>query len=263
MEALEVEHVVGDSNRVPESGQYRKHRAKKKLTNDPTKQFETLLKPRKRLERVTLAELPLGRRIKKKKLNSLKKLLISLSGENWNTDPELGWILPIFTEDQEDEHAESTTDEECECSDTDNADFGWVTEAERDWTVFELSPPQGYRVTIQSYPAATDWLDQQRRHRYSCVYGLIDGGRSRPTASEIRPQAKLQDRGRSYPAMTDRLHLQQRHRDSLSCGSTHDEPFELVWGNHKTSYPGVLAVGRAGRSSLSSSVSRPISSLVV
>ncbi|KAF2884229.1 hypothetical protein ILUMI_21945 [Ignelater luminosus] len=58
-------------------------------TNDPTKRFETQLKPRKRLEQVTLTELPLGRRIKKK-LDSLKKLLISLPGENWNIDPELG-----------------------------------------------------------------------------------------------------------------------------------------------------------------------------
>ncbi|KAF2895491.1 hypothetical protein ILUMI_10683 [Ignelater luminosus] len=115
---------------LPQSGQYRKHRAKEKKlysnmdpnldnydfnakgnvpnlvlvqteslyrTNDSTKRFETLLKPRKRLEQVTLRELPLGWRIKK------KKLLISFSGENWNTDPELGWIVPISTEDQEDE----------------------------------------------------------------------------------------------------------------------------------------------------------------
>ncbi|KAF2899185.1 hypothetical protein ILUMI_06988 [Ignelater luminosus] len=66
-------------------------------TTDPTKRFETLLKQRKRLEQVTLTELAL--------------------------DPELGWIVPIFTENQENEHAESTTDEECECAVTDNVDF--------------------------------------------------------------------------------------------------------------------------------------------
>ncbi|KAF2891519.1 hypothetical protein ILUMI_14654 [Ignelater luminosus] len=38
-------------------------------------------------------------------------------------NPVLGWIVPIFTENQEDKQAGSATDEECECDETDNVDF--------------------------------------------------------------------------------------------------------------------------------------------
>lgn len=65
--------------------------------DDPTKKLETLLKPGKRINQIELPKLTIGKKIKQKKLKSLEKLLISLSGENWPEDPELTWLQPIFT----------------------------------------------------------------------------------------------------------------------------------------------------------------------
>ncbi|KAK4879514.1 hypothetical protein RN001_007660 [Aquatica leii] len=91
--------------------------------DDETKRFETLLKPRKRLDQVQIPELPIGHKIKTK-LESLKKLLISLSGEDWNQDPELKWMEPLFTEEKIDEEDEaSDADVDCECADTEHSHF--------------------------------------------------------------------------------------------------------------------------------------------
>ncbi|KAK4873209.1 hypothetical protein RN001_015238 [Aquatica leii] len=92
--------------------------------DDETKRFETLLKPRKRLDQVQIPELPIGHKIKTKKLESLKKLLISLSGEDWNQDPELKLMEPLFTEEKIDEEDEaSDADVDCECADTEHSHF--------------------------------------------------------------------------------------------------------------------------------------------
>lgn len=88
--------------------------------NDPSKKFESLLKPRKRLQSVNTPPVPLTHKIKKKKLDSIKKLLVSLSGEEWPDDPELRWMVPIFSESYEakdEENIVNESEEECECND--------------------------------------------------------------------------------------------------------------------------------------------------
>lgn len=90
-------------------------------SNDTTKKSETLLKSRKRLDQIEISELPLGHKIKNKKLASLKKLLVSLSGENWHCDPELEWMIPIFNEDGAENSEEEN--ETCECAEEDDNEF--------------------------------------------------------------------------------------------------------------------------------------------
>ncbi|XP_050311183.1 uncharacterized protein LOC126746832 [Anthonomus grandis grandis] len=96
-------------------------------TDDPAKKFQTLLKAKKRLDQIVLSEVRLGHEIKQKKIDSLKKLLVTLSGDKWyDTDPELRWMAEIFenlavshNEDQEYEDGE----EACECAETDENNF--------------------------------------------------------------------------------------------------------------------------------------------
>lgn len=94
-------------------------------SDDTTKKFETLLKARKRLQQIEIPELPLNHKIKKKKLDSLKALLVSLAGENWSTDPELTWMTPIFSEHCDEENTTADNDEKllCECNDDEEENF--------------------------------------------------------------------------------------------------------------------------------------------
>lgn len=92
-------------------------------TLDETKKFQSLLKSRIRFDQVDLPGLPLGHKIKKKKFDSLKKLLESLSGKNWNNDPELEWLVPIFAEYCEEGETAVEENEECECNDMEEVNF--------------------------------------------------------------------------------------------------------------------------------------------
>jgi hypothetical protein len=59
-------------------------------------------------------------RLKQKKLESLSKLLIELSGENWSDDPELTWLQPILSNhyDQNRQHNDEEEEEvQCDCND--------------------------------------------------------------------------------------------------------------------------------------------------
>lgn len=97
--------------------------------DDPQKQFQTLLKRGKTLERITLPEVPLVQSIKEKKLISLHKLLVELATADWRADPELIWMIPIFpdnlptvpenNEEQNDENTEEGDIEECVCNEDD------------------------------------------------------------------------------------------------------------------------------------------------
>lgn len=64
--------------------------------DDATKQYFSLLKPKKKLSNIHLPVLPLGHAIKEKKIDSLSKFLVSLSGKDWVADPELKWLEPII-----------------------------------------------------------------------------------------------------------------------------------------------------------------------
>ncbi|VEN57645.1 unnamed protein product [Callosobruchus maculatus] len=97
-------------------------------TDDPTKKYQTLLKPKKRLDRIELCEVPLGREIKQKKVVSLKKLLVALSGAQWySTDPELKWLAEILERtginynDGDDQYENG--EEACECVENDENYF--------------------------------------------------------------------------------------------------------------------------------------------
>lgn len=64
-------------------------------SDDPTKKYDSLLKQGHTMDQITLPEVPLVHTIKEKKLQSLHKLLIELSGPNWPRDPQLLWFEPI------------------------------------------------------------------------------------------------------------------------------------------------------------------------
>lgn len=99
-------------------------------SDDPAKKFQTLLKPRKRLDQIELPEVPLGHEIQQKKLDSLKKLLVTLSGDEWyDTDPELKWMTEIFetavaaNSENEDLQEQEEDVEVCECAENDYNEF--------------------------------------------------------------------------------------------------------------------------------------------
>lgn len=98
--------------------------------DDATKQFSNLLKPKKKLSSLRLPVLPIGHQIKIKKLDSLSKLLVSLSGKDWAADPELQWLEQILrdqfhkTSDRSEDNTnycdECQNDEGCCCLEDDN-----------------------------------------------------------------------------------------------------------------------------------------------
>nr|CAH7734043.1 unnamed protein product [Callosobruchus chinensis]CAH7744959.1 unnamed protein product [Callosobruchus chinensis]CAH7757061.1 unnamed protein product [Callosobruchus chinensis]CAH7763913.1 unnamed protein product [Callosobruchus chinensis] len=92
-------------------------------SSDETKKFQSLLKPRARFDQVDLPGLSLGHTLKKKKIDSLKTLLESLSGKNWYNDPELEWLFPILTEYCEDGETVAEENQECECTDMEEVNF--------------------------------------------------------------------------------------------------------------------------------------------
>lgn len=103
--------------------------------DDPTKQYQTLLKRGKKLATLQLPAVALHNEIKPKKLLSLSKLLVELSGENWVNDPELTWLQPILTDNRQQNDNQDTQDdiddddvtEEadmlCDCNDDDGGDI--------------------------------------------------------------------------------------------------------------------------------------------
>lgn len=103
--------------------------------DDPTKQYQTLLKRGKKLATIQLPAVALHKEIKPKKLLSLSKLLVELSGENWVNDPELTWLQPILTDnrqrndnqdtqdDIDDDDVTEETDMLCYCNDSDGGDI--------------------------------------------------------------------------------------------------------------------------------------------
>ncbi|KAK5638653.1 hypothetical protein RI129_012948 [Pyrocoelia pectoralis] len=100
-------------------------------SDDLAKKFQTLLKPRKRLAQIVLPDVPLGHAIKQKKLDSLQKLLVTLSGEEWyDTDPELKWMSEIFenvvvanSEKEDLQDQEEGGEVLCECAENEENDF--------------------------------------------------------------------------------------------------------------------------------------------
>lgn len=97
--------------------------------DDPSKQFQTLLKRGKKLSTVHLPAVKLQNEIKPKKLQSLSKLLVELSGEHWVNDPELTWLQPIVTntggQNDNQAHHDNSEDDDvieeacCDCNDDD------------------------------------------------------------------------------------------------------------------------------------------------
>lgn len=93
--------------------------------DDASKKFSSLLKPKKKLSSIVLPELPMKHAVKKKKLDSLSQFLVSLSGKEWASDPELTWLEPILNDqirengnitEKEDETCNQCEDgEECCC----------------------------------------------------------------------------------------------------------------------------------------------------
>nr|CAI5865734.1 unnamed protein product [Callosobruchus analis] len=73
--------------------------------------------------RIDLPGLSLGHTLKKKKIDSLKTLLETLSEKNWYNDPELEWLFPILTEYCEDEETVAEENQECECTDMEEINF--------------------------------------------------------------------------------------------------------------------------------------------
>lgn len=85
--------------------------------DDLTKKFSSLLKPKKKLRNIVLPELPMKHAVKKKKLDSLSQFLVSLSGKEWASDPELTWLDPILR-DQYRENVAEEEDQTCDqCED--------------------------------------------------------------------------------------------------------------------------------------------------
>ncbi|XP_072402171.1 uncharacterized protein [Diabrotica undecimpunctata] len=102
--------------------------------DDPSKQFQTLLKRGKKLSTLHLPAVELQNEIKPKKLQSLSKLLVELSGVNWVNDPELTWLQPILSDtgEQNDNQVNlgKTEDDDviegaeyCDCNDDDHGDL--------------------------------------------------------------------------------------------------------------------------------------------
>jgi hypothetical protein len=88
--------------------------------DDPSKKISTLLRRGKKLSTITLPNVAVYNAIKAKKLESLSKLLIELSGENWSDDPELTWLQPILSNhyDQNRQHNDEEEEEvQCDCND--------------------------------------------------------------------------------------------------------------------------------------------------
>lgn len=94
--------------------------------DDPTKKFGTLLKRGKSLRNIRLPTVALLNEIKPKKLHSLSKLLVELSGPNWANDPELTWLQPIVSDQQDQNNAQNDQDSDtdegelCDCNDEDD-----------------------------------------------------------------------------------------------------------------------------------------------
>lgn len=93
--------------------------------DDISKKFETLLRRGKKLRTIKLPDIVLQNPIKPKKLNSLSKLLVELSGSNWAEDPDLTWLQPILEnhvqDDQNDIDGEQDDEvaENCDCNNDD------------------------------------------------------------------------------------------------------------------------------------------------
>jgi hypothetical protein len=87
--------------------------------DDPSKKISTLLRRGKKLSTITLPNVAVYNAIKAKKLESLSKLLIELSGENWSDDPELTWLQPILSNhyDQNRQHNDEEEEVQCDCND--------------------------------------------------------------------------------------------------------------------------------------------------
>lgn len=82
--------------------------------DDECKKFSSLLKPKKKLSNIVLPELPIRNAIKKKKLDSLSKFLVSLSGKEWATDPELTWLDPILKDQNRENDNNEKEDQSCD-----------------------------------------------------------------------------------------------------------------------------------------------------
>lgn len=81
------------------------------------------LKRGKKLRTIQLPNVALQNPIKPKKLQSLRKLLVELSGANWVSDPELTWLQPIFSDYQDQNDVQNNQDNIEQDSDIEEGDM--------------------------------------------------------------------------------------------------------------------------------------------
>lgn len=93
--------------------------------DDPQKKYVTLLQRGKKLNSAELPDLNLGRKLKEKKIKSLRKLLTEMATADWSQDPQLEWLVPVLENnslgdhDSADQNGGHESGEECICNEED------------------------------------------------------------------------------------------------------------------------------------------------